>query len=79
MSDEEIESVARNLCKSLGLDPDKRALHGYGDTMTPAEYDREVGDAVPMIALYSPRWMIFRGDAARALAARAALNREPDT
>ena len=78
MSDEEIESVARNFCEALGLDPDKRVLHGYGDTMTPSEYEREVGEVVPMVALYSPRWMIFRGDAARALAARAAL-KETDT
>ena len=74
----EIERVARRICENLGLDPDTRVQHAYGDTMTPAEYEREVGGSIPMIALYSQRWMLYRGSAAHAIATQSALLSEED-
>lgn len=72
--DHEIERVARGICHHLGLDPEEPVSHAYGETMTPAEYEREVGGSIPMIALYSQRWMLYRRSAAHALAIQAALD-----
>lgn len=66
------DHVARSICISLGLDPDEIVPHGYGDDMTPLE-ESSLGGFVPGIQLESPRWRLWRRDAAIAIAAQRSL------
>lgn len=76
MTDEKIERVARAICANLGLDPEEIVRHGYGEPMTPAEFRKEAGNTIPMVALHSPRWCIYRALAAEAMAVQKALQEE---
>lgn len=78
MDDEQIDLLARGICENLGLDPDERVMHGWGDDLTFSERGPE-GSAVPGVALYSPRWQTFRAQAEMALAIQAALANTPTT
>lgn len=67
-----IEAVARAICRNLGIDPDERVSYGVGEDMTPAER-AELGSFTPDIALFGPRWRLYRAQAALAIATRDAL------
>lgn len=67
-----IEPVARAICRNLGFDPDERVSFGVGEDMTPAER-AEQGSFTPDIALFGPRWRLYRAQAALAIASRDAL------
>lgn len=68
MKMDEVERVARRICDSLELDPDEMVAHGFGADFTPSERDH-LGSAVPGHAINSPRWRLYRGEAASVIAA----------
>ncbi len=76
ITDELIEKVARQICTNLGVDPETEVCWGYGDDMTPAEWQENVGDAggfIPDIALQGPRWRLYRPKAALEIASHHAV------
>lgn len=68
-----IEAVAKAICRNLGLDPDEHVSFGVGEDMTPAERAERLSDFTPDIALFGPRWRLWRGRAAEAIATRDAV------
>lgn len=77
MTNDEIEGVARGICSALGLDPDEKVGGGAYDDDTPAERRARAPlngvVTVPLVLRYMPRWRLYRGKAAEALATQAAL------
>lgn len=77
MTDDQIELVARAICVNLGLDPDSTVGSGFGDDMTPAEWDEYVSGPgagfIPDIMLFLPLWCKYRRNAALAIATQDAL------
>lgn len=72
MDKRDIEFVARQMCKHMGLDPDKQVQHGDTQSETNAERAASGGWSSDM-AFVSEQWVLFRRQAEEALAARAAL------
>lgn len=67
-----IEEIAKALCIADGIDPNHNVGHDYLDAMTDqerAEWGRS-NHAVPMVALYSPSWRMYRKVAARIITQR---------
>lgn len=73
MDDATIEKVARSICANLGIDPDEQVGHGYGGDFTPREWADHNSNMIPAIGLLSPRWRLFRGQAAMAIATSMAV------
>lgn len=71
-TDENIEKVARAICKNLGLDPEHQLYTGAFSIMTPKE-KIENGPSVHDVAWQVLRWQTFRATAAEAIAIKAAL------
>lgn len=80
LTNEQIERMARAYCRHLGIDPDGLMGHGYADALTDGELATDPiiahGGTMPLVAIYSPRWMLRRRDVVRAWAMRLALNEE---
>ena len=74
MTNEEIEKVARAICVELGIDPEEQVGHGFGANFTPADWAEHKSDTIPAIALYSPQWALYRGQAALAIASAKAVS-----
>jgi hypothetical protein len=78
MTDNDIERVARKMCEKMGIDPDNTILAGHPDIETDeeqaAQEDSNGMRFVYDVALYVPQWMIYRKDAARAIASITSLN-----
>lgn len=73
MDENELERVARRICSGLGLDPDSHVGCGYGDDRTPQEWAADTSGSIPAVMLYMPRWRLYRGRAAEAIATKMAL------
>jgi hypothetical protein len=69
MSDVQIEKMARRMCKNMGLDPNEIVAHGVLDTLTEKER-LKYSEGVPMVAVYSPRWQLYRAEAEKALSSQ---------
>jgi hypothetical protein len=68
-----IETLARDYCTNLGLDPDEGVQVDFDRTMLDGEFQ---GGAVYDVPCY--RWQLYRKDVVRALAMRAALRDDDD-
>ena len=77
MDDARIEAVARQICANLGLDPDERVGGDASADYTPGEHAARADTFVPDVYVYYPRWRLYRGKAAEAIATQGALTPEP--
>jgi len=63
----ELENLAREYCKALGIDPDEKVSAGALDIRTDKEIEEDFPDGVfvPDVALVVPVWQTYRKEVAK--------------
>ena len=62
----ELENLAREYCKTLGLDPDEKVSVGPADIRTDKENEEDFPSGIfPDVALVVPLWQTYRKEVSK--------------
>ena len=69
-----LEPLARAICEEMGFDPDETVSTDVLGPLTEKER-ADFGSFIPLVAVYVPRWELYRAKADQQLAIRRAFDR----